>query len=182
MRVFIAIELGPSLRQALHEAQRAIKTNSASGCFVNPDNFHITLKFIGEVKPEAIKNLTDVINDAYLVTPPFDIQIHSIGEFRRNDGSTVWAGIEHNTQLTLLHDMIQQSLNKHSVCTDTATTFKPHITLARSVTFNSSFRNIQNTVSLDVIKTHIDKISLMQTTYINGKLVYVCVYSKQLGR
>ncbi len=55
MRLFIAIEFTEKLKKELLWFQKELRTNGMSGRFVPPENFHLTLAFIGEYHdPELV--------------------------------------------------------------------------------------------------------------------------------
>ena len=51
MRLFLAIQLSPAVREALLTAQDALR-RQGRGSFPPPENLHLTLAFLGEV-PET---------------------------------------------------------------------------------------------------------------------------------
>ena len=56
MRIFIAIEFSNKIKNILHNIQEIVKENSISGKFTDKDNFHLTIRFIGEITEVQLNN------------------------------------------------------------------------------------------------------------------------------
>ena len=52
MRLFLAIQLSPAVREALLTAQDALR-RQGRGSFPPPENLHLTLAFLGEAEDPA---------------------------------------------------------------------------------------------------------------------------------
>lgn len=63
MRLFFAIEFNDSLKDYLFVIQQKIKQYSIGGNFSSKDNFHLTLRFIGEQSPSQAEQLKAVLKD-----------------------------------------------------------------------------------------------------------------------
>jgi 2'-5' RNA ligase len=82
IRSFIAVELPLELKQALSRLQAKMK--SAAGApvrWVQPDNIHLTLKFLGDIDTEVTGRITAALEDAARSTHTFDIGVSGLGAF-----------------------------------------------------------------------------------------------------
>jgi 2''-5'' RNA ligase len=79
MRVFIAIEFEQPIKDYLNRIQKQIMSYSTDGNFSRPENFHLTLKFIGEVEPSFLGNITAAMAQAVQGIKPFKLGLHSLG-------------------------------------------------------------------------------------------------------
>ena len=50
MRLFIVIPFSEEFREELLRVQREMKVNGVRGNFSRPENLHVTVAFLGEVK------------------------------------------------------------------------------------------------------------------------------------
>ena len=91
MRLFIAIQFEETFRQALLDVQRALKSCGIKGNYTKPENFHLTLAFIGEfVNPQKILVALEDIEFT-----PLKLSINGIGRFE----TILWAGLSANEHL-----------------------------------------------------------------------------------
>ena len=150
-RIFIAINLPEQVKSALYaiekEIQGSFPEEAGRGVakWVKPENLHITLLFIGEVREEKIEEICEKVKQTAAQSQPFKIQLkkacygavsrgparnaspassakRSFAGWRSDAGGVprlIWAKIENNKSLK----QITKSLGNQ--------TFKPHITLAR---------------------------------------------------
>ena len=69
MRTFIAIDINDDeLIKKIYELSLAVKRTGASLKLVEPENLHITLKFLGEIDPKDIDIIKKVIEIAAALT------------------------------------------------------------------------------------------------------------------
>jgi len=61
MRVFIAIELPPEIKASLAQLQNQLKTSGADAKWVEPQNIHLTLKFLGEIEEQKLAQIVSII-------------------------------------------------------------------------------------------------------------------------
>ena len=61
VRAFVALELSQEIKDNLSAAQNTIRGCNARLTFVNPENMHITLKFLGDVHQEQLKKVMDAL-------------------------------------------------------------------------------------------------------------------------
>jgi len=95
MRTFIAIDLNDENKSALTKLQDELKQTQADVKWVEPENTHLTLKFLGGISEEQagqVKNILDKISSDY---KPFELSLSGIGAFPKLDyPRVIWIGIE----------------------------------------------------------------------------------------
>lgn len=166
MRLFIAVKFSEELKKELIRQINSLKEQSEHGNFTKAENLHLTLAFIGEsMRINDIKKIMDGISEEC-----FNICLNGSGRF----GSLYWIGLKKEPGLFRLAKYLREELDKNGIPVDKKQ-FSPHITIAREVT-------VKTAVDLQVKHTemHVEKISLMRSDRINGKLVYTEVYAKNL--
>lgn len=97
MRLFAAIDIEPEVMQRIEQIQKRIQRQlnlaRRDVKWVRPDQIHLTLKFLGEVRDDAVTQVCDIITRAAAETEGFELQVQGVGVFGR-PVRIVWAGIE----------------------------------------------------------------------------------------
>ncbi|MFA5411127.1 MAG: RNA 2',3'-cyclic phosphodiesterase [Candidatus Omnitrophota bacterium] len=95
MRTFIAIELPKEIKDALSQLQAKLKTTAADVKWVDPQNIHLTLKFLGERDDKKIEKITRALEEVTRQKSSFTIVISSLGAFPNiSSPRVIWAGID----------------------------------------------------------------------------------------
>lgn len=85
IRSFIAIELSPNIREFIAQIQNEFKKNDADVKWVEPQNAHLTLKFLGDVPLAKIEKIEEVIREACSKTSSIPTEITGLGTFPKID-------------------------------------------------------------------------------------------------
>jgi len=125
LRLFVGIPFPPALKLRLS----ALCAGVPGAKWVDPANFHLTLRFIGEVGEDLATDIDAAL--ARLTAPPFVLQLAGTGVFG-NGGMprSLWVGVERNPPLAALRDKIEQALIRAGLPPEPRK-FSPHVTLAR---------------------------------------------------
>ncbi|MDP3791026.1 MAG: RNA 2',3'-cyclic phosphodiesterase [Candidatus Omnitrophota bacterium] len=95
MRAFIAIELSEEIRSSLSQIQSHLKYSGADVKWVEKDNIHLTLKFLGEITEEKCEKIKSILDEIGRSLRPFEINIKNIGAFPKIDHPRViWVGLD----------------------------------------------------------------------------------------
>lgn len=178
MRLFIAINFNDKIKNYLKNIQQNLKGITKNGSFTREENFHLTLVFLGEVSSSqvpAIKHSMDMIQ-----VSAFELKIGGIGCFRRDGSNIVWIGVKQGSTLTenalsAIYNELCVSLSNGGFVIENRD-YKPHLTLAREAVFTGDIKFI----SAPVISAQVNKISLMKSERIGGKLIYTEIYTREL--
>lgn len=93
MRCFIAIALPPAVRELMVRVQEALRRADADVKWVEPENLHLSLKFLGDVGDEALATLKGVLSVEALRWPAMTLAYAGVGTFpERGAPRVVWAG------------------------------------------------------------------------------------------
>ncbi|TKX54070.1 RNA 2',3'-cyclic phosphodiesterase [Halorubrum sp. SP3] len=177
MRAFFAVDLPESLAAGVAAAQAPFA--DAHGVNpVDPEQAHVTLKFLGDV---ARGDEDDSPNDSALDdviaageravdragVAPFDCAVGGLGVFPNRDYvSVVWAGIERGgDDLTALHRALEAETTALGV--DPADhAFTPHVTLARveNAAGAEAVRDALDDGEVEVGSCSVDEVRLMKST------------------
>lgn len=135
VRLFVALDFPPELRERLREPQAILKKSSARLTIVDPSIIHMTLKFIGEVSPERAAQMGEALRTISFES--FGITISGIGANNPRQPRVIWCTITDGGRSAALHDLIETALAPLGVPGDDRP-FRPHATLARVKQFDPS--------------------------------------------
>ena len=124
LRLFVGIEFPPELKLRLS----LLCTGVPGAKWVDPGNFHLTLRFIGEVGEDVAADI-----DAALLrvrARRFSLRLAGAGVFGGDKPRTLWVGAERDPALTQLRDKIEHALLRAGLPPEERK-FAPHVTLAR---------------------------------------------------
>ncbi|SET12635.1 RNA 2',3'-cyclic phosphodiesterase [Anaerobranca gottschalkii] len=175
MRLFYAVQLPQGAKEFLAKIQGTIKNNSIKGNFSFIDNLHLTLAFIGEVDERREKVLREILHTSFEGEKEFSLVIKGLGNFKRGNKDIVWAGLEESQELLTLQQILAQNLTKEGFSLDNRE-FKPHITLGREVVLKEGALDIP----FSPFKFTVEKISLMNSLRVKGRLVYIPIETVNL--
>lgn len=179
MRIYIAIDFEDSIKDYFDKITSYIKNLCSEGSFTRKNNFHLTIRFIGEVDDFQIDKIKEVMDKATLNVSPFEISVNSFGIFKRKKTNILWAGIEENLALSAFHKTLS-TLLKESKIPFYDKIFMPHITLGRRVLFHEDSTNLDNLIEFERVKIPVKAITLMASKEENGKLNGVSIYEVKL--
>ncbi|MFQ5610610.1 MAG: RNA 2',3'-cyclic phosphodiesterase [Anaerolineae bacterium] len=132
-RTFIAIELPQHTRTALISLQHNLRREVGETVFrwVRPENFHLTLVFLGEVPAEQIPELAEALHAVAYEYSPFTLGVQGIGGFPNLKWPRVlWTGFNDSLGiLTKLHKTLGPVLLSLGFPPE-ARPYTPHLTLA----------------------------------------------------
>ena len=131
MRLFLAINLDPSVRQEIVDATSELRDVAPTLGWIDADRVHLTLKFLGEQPPEVAESLVAAVTEVGRRHRSFAMQLGGIGafpNFRR--ARVVWIGVEREPRLELLHHDIEVACEGLGFELE-GRAFRPHLTLAR---------------------------------------------------
>lgn len=103
--------------------------------WVPPEQWHLTLAFLGEVRPERVPELTRRMQLAARRHQPFELELAGLGAFSsRRRAQVLWAGVGGaRPELRALADSVTAGARRSKIAVDERR-YRPHITLGRSRT------------------------------------------------
>src|ERR1035437_2358752 len=91
MRLFVALDIDQAIQQRLGDYVRTLQPRLPGVRFVRSNNYHVTLKFLGELPTsDAVRERLRGIR-----APGFEIKVRGVGFFPNAHAPRVfWAGID----------------------------------------------------------------------------------------
>ncbi|MBS4960184.1 MAG: RNA 2',3'-cyclic phosphodiesterase [Clostridiales bacterium] len=179
MRVFIAIELDSSVKEMLTGLQSRVKGWASRGNFVLSENFHITLRFLGEVDQSDIPSISEAVAFTAVKERRFPLTISRLGSFSRGETSIVWAGLEESRPLVHLFKSLENALEQQGFSRDKKG-LSPHITLGREVALYGKPQKVLSNIPMEKKTFEVSQISLMSSIRQGPKMVYTPIFVKNL--
>ena len=133
IRSFIAVELPEEVRSGLRQLQAELR--SAGHTFVKwvtPEGIHLTLKFLGNISPQKVAEITRVMEKASQAVSFFQLNVGELGAFPNlRRPRVLWLGVGGEVdKLIVLQQRIDEGLIPLGFVRETRP-FTPHLTLAR---------------------------------------------------
>ncbi|MEM2094541.1 MAG: RNA 2',3'-cyclic phosphodiesterase [Candidatus Bathyarchaeia archaeon] len=131
LRIFVAIDVPDGeVKEKITEFQKKLIQTGADLKLVEPENIHITLRFLGDTQISLVEKLK--LELGAIRFSPFKIVLREVGAFPDlNRINVVWIGIgEGNLALIDLWNKVNRSLTNCGVPMDRRG-FSPHLTVAR---------------------------------------------------
>ena len=103
MRIFVALNLPKKERERIHRAARALREEDLPVRWVDPDAYHVTLKFLGDVRPEKVTDIEEALGRVANSTAPFELDLGGFGAFPTiRNPRVVWLGVDASPELRCL--------------------------------------------------------------------------------
>ncbi|KXB01250.1 hypothetical protein AKJ44_02760 [candidate division MSBL1 archaeon SCGC-AAA261F17] len=131
-RAFVSIEITDDIRNQLVQVQEKLGETGADLKLVEPQNIHLTLRFLGDVPEKRLSKIKNAIRDAKDIADPFNLHVSGLGVFPNpNYMRVVWAGVSDGSNpTTALRQKLDKNLAKINLPSDNKE-FTPHLTIAR---------------------------------------------------
>lgn len=131
MRLFVALNLPKKERDRIHRASRTLRDQELPVRWIEADKYHLTLKFLGEVRAERLPGIEAILARVARRSPPFVVDLSGFGAFptvRRPN--VLWLGVEPTPALRCLKQDVEWGLGDAGFERETRA-FHPHLTLGR---------------------------------------------------
>lgn len=125
VRLFVGLSLPEELR-----AELAGLIGGIPGAkWVPPANYHLTLRFIGEIQSWQAQEVDDAL--LAIRARSFEISLRGLGVFEKGGRfQALWVGVDRSDALTHLQNKIETAIQRVGIAAERKR-FAPHVTLAR---------------------------------------------------
>lgn len=132
MRTFIAIPITEEVHKKLWDLENQLKPVAGNSIrWVNPEIIHLTLKFLGEVKPQRIDLVSKAIHEISKEFACFSFEVKEMGVFPAwNRPRVFWAGLSAPRILFDLQKQVDKTTAELGIPSE-GRPFNPHLTLGR---------------------------------------------------
>lgn len=123
-RLFSALEIPASLADRL----ASLKAPLPGARWVDPENYHITLRFIGDVDDITAREFAANLDRVRAM--PFDVTLDGLGSFGRGKPHSIWARVARSEALDALQRAHERAARTAGLPPEPRQ-FHAHVTLAR---------------------------------------------------
>ncbi len=132
IRTFLAIELPEKITYTISKVQEEIKSYGLKIRWVRPENIHLTLKFLGDIKTADTEKVARAVSESVTGHPPISLAVKGIGVFPGiKKPRVLWLGISKQVDLlTALQKTLDDKLEAMGFPKEKRP-FRGHLTLGR---------------------------------------------------
>lgn len=128
VRAFIALEISREMKDRLQEAQEMLRGSAARLTFVEPENIHITVKFLGDVDEKRLAGVKEVLKTVGYMPFPITAGVVTVNDLRRPH--TIWSVIGDGGHGAKIVSRIDDGLVPYGFAREIRQ-YMPHATIAR---------------------------------------------------
>jgi 2'-5' RNA ligase len=121
LRLFVGIALPPEIKLRL----QPLCAGMPGARWVDPENHHVTLRFIGEVDEGTASDIDEALQQ--IKAQRFALALAGIGQF---GDRSLWVGVEKSPALLHLRDKVESAVVRQGLPPE-GRRYAPHVTLAR---------------------------------------------------
>lgn len=133
VRCFVAADFPAAVREDLVRLQERLKGRGVDLKWVAPASMHLTLKFLGELSPQAYEAVTSALGQPLDAGGPLLLTPRGLGAFptlRR--ARVLWVGLEGDAARLARTALTLEARAEAGQVPREARPFQPHLTLGRS--------------------------------------------------
>ncbi|MEG6616376.1 RNA 2',3'-cyclic phosphodiesterase [Peptococcaceae bacterium 1198_IL3148] len=181
-RLFIAVNLPTDVKGQLHQLQRQLYVLGGGIKWVEPYNFHITIKFLGETDQQQLSVLEGALAQSVIGINPFGLHLNKLGTFpQRGTPRVVWVGLGGDINcLKTLQQQVEHRLAAVGFAPEKRK-FSPHLTLGRVKTNVDGLLTAITTIKALDVNFAVNSVELMQSVLTGKGPVYSRLASYGLG-
>jgi 2'-5' RNA ligase len=136
VRAFVAVDLDEPARRLVAEAQEFLRQRRFDVRWVERENLHLTVQFLGEIPEVRVPAVLEAMRAAVAGVEPFSMEIRRLSWFppRRPPRVIFAEAIEPEGRLARIHERLLEALERLDLewaGTDREDRFHAHVTLGR---------------------------------------------------
>ena len=185
IRSFIAVKIPSGSEDRLRAAEEQLRAAEASVKWVDPDSFHITLRFLGEVEEARLSALWGSVYQSLDGSLSFTMRFLGVGAFPNiKRPRVIWAGVtEGAEEMRELAARVEQACAGHGFEAEERP-FRAHLTLGRVRRPESNVKLAAAMAELsdaELGEVHVDRVVLMKSELTRSGAVYHILEERPLG-
>jgi 2'-5' RNA ligase len=184
MRLFIAVDVSQDVRAAVAEQATRLRETNADVAWVKPENFHLTLKFLGET-PDAQLGDIQAALDLTAARAAFDLEFRGTGCFpERGVPRVVWVGVSTGRDaLAALARDVESAMEEFGFPREQRE-FAAHLTIGR-VRGPRGAERLRRLVEAEIEtgfgRCNVNEVRLYKSTLASGGSIYEMLHAAKLG-
>jgi len=189
LRAFIAVEIPSIIQQCINNATTRLRNKTGPLVrWVQPENVHLTLKFLGDIAPTNVDLLTQMLRAEADSCPCFDMEIGGLASFPSlKRPRVIYIGIQAPAALEALYHGIESA--SHRLGYESGERgFSPHLTIGRAkqnimASGQQKIRQALEETKVDSLGTaRVDSVHLYKSDLKPSGSVYTRLFSALLSK
>jgi RNA 2',3'-cyclic 3'-phosphodiesterase len=170
LRLFVAVVPPPPLPSRLRDLQERLRETGADVKWVETDNLHLTIKFLGEASESLLPGIRETLSRVASSTAKFDLSLQGAGSFPpRGTPRVVWVGLRSDqVALARVSGAVETALEPLGVRREERP-FSAHLTLGR----------VRSPREAEALRKQIE--SMQDVEIGQMQVVELCLMESQLG-
>ena len=174
IRSFVAVDCDGLLLPKFVEVQGRLSSTGAKMKLVEPENIHLTVKFLGDIEDSQVDEISQVIEG--ISFEPFEFRVEGVGVFPNlRRPATIWAGITEGVgELAEVFGKVNDGLARLGFEKDRRR-FQPHLTIARIRGGENRDRLVEELMDLEDFEfgvVRVDRVSLKKSVLTRSGPIY----------
>jgi len=185
MRLFIAVDVTEEIQAAVAERAARLREANCDVGWVRPENFHLTLKFLGEAPDAQLDDIKAALDLVALSRAPFEMELRGMGCFpERGAPRVVWVGSGAGRDgLTVVASDVEDAMEDLGFPRERRE-FAAHLTIGR-VRSSRGAERLRRLVDAEADagfgRCAVDEIRLYKSTLASGGSIYELMHAAKLG-
>lgn len=181
IRAFAAVEVGKEIQEYVYEAARRINLPGVKA--VEKHNIHLTVKFLGSVSFDVLKDIVLDVSKSLKGVEPFTLTTGKAGCFPSERQARVfWFSVEEgSTELKEIFEKVEKVCRLHGIPSENRE-FHPHITalrLKKPANLSSFVEEINKSYNIKH-KVKVDSIVFFKSTLTPKGPIYTKLFTLHL--
>lgn len=171
MRIFLGIDFDEGLKARLALVQRGLQERAKKGSFTRPENFHLTVRFLGEQDEEVVEQIQREMIETVADVPAFELVLSGAGMFSKRSGVIPWLGVERSAGLDHLYAAVSAALERCGIPPEERA-YTPHLTFGRNVRFQSATGDSFLNMPVPALRQEVRELTLFWSHQVDDTLTY----------
>ncbi|WP_064092695.1 RNA 2',3'-cyclic phosphodiesterase [Rossellomorea aquimaris] len=162
---FFALSLPEDTKERIQELTQRAWTQDSFKKWVHPDDYHITLAFLGDSSSHQLNDAIEHIEAKVRSLSSFSLELKQFGTYGKVDSPRIlWMGIHYSQPLHLLRELVYDGCKDVGFQLDSRP-FSPHITLGRKWNMGIPFSpaTLEGTILHTTERFSINEVVLYRT-------------------
>ncbi|MCS7202247.1 MAG: RNA 2',3'-cyclic phosphodiesterase [Dictyoglomus sp.] len=179
-RLFIAIDLPLEIKKELYKIEEDLMKYIPRGVkWVEMENFHFTIRFLGETEENEIPNIIKIMDEVAKESDSFYISLKEIGAFPNfKNPRVIWIGIEKGyKEMKDLFNKLETRISKLKFKKEDKD-FSPHLTLGRikeKIRWDEKWK-----INIPYLEFFVEEIALFESQLTSQGPIYITLYKCKL--
>jgi 2'-5' RNA ligase len=186
VRAFIAVEINSPVRKQASEVIQRLSSTDSEINWVEPEDMHLTLKFLGDVSLTETSRICQAVAQAAETIDPFELEMATVGAFPNIDRPrTIWLGTDEGTnEMVALQEAVDQSMKELGFRLENRR-YQPHLTLGRVKSLGSDSKELAKLLEREsdfgAGRTNVTRVTVFSSELTRSGPIYAKLGTLPLG-